>query len=543
VLKNLIFRAILAATVFEMKELRDGEARPIGTDKFQRDQELQHLVSTSLPSPPYGSLSLINSSHLTVLDPIYSAHLLAIAASNSGARFQIPLPIQMSVPTNASRIYTHGLPVNGLPATTIPNAQLEILSSLFEQSANNNNTINNKDEQKKVTSTMGKVKTAATKNNLQTSNNNNKKRTNHSAATKDMANNKKNRKPVVGRMASSENPMGTSTPVKKHPQSKDTDDKEMKSSIIPTDKTPPSIKVEEQAKSENGDSNKRSLAQQSNQSRDKIFSCPICNRCFGYKHVLQNHERTHTGEKPYFCTICDKRFTRDHHLKTHMRLHTGEKPYNCTHCDRQFVQVANLRRHLRVHTGERPYSCDFCPSRFSDSNQLKAHMMIHKGQKPYFCEECCGRFRRRHHLTHHKCTKDNKQPFSPPDLSPPSSIKRERKSRETRRIIRVAGLPVATVTSGLDPFIPVVPEQTHPEDLSLGSGPGLRSRNFSGSHSSVSASPSPNSGGSHGSIGPYWHSISSSEPTEFYSDEERSATADSSNGKHDSDEHPSPSQG
>ena len=89
--------------------------------------------------------------------------------------------------------------------------------------------------------------------------------------------------------------------------------------------------------------------------REKVFTCNICNRSFGYKHVLQNHERTHTGEKPFECKECHKRFTRDHHLKTHMRLHTGEKPYSCTHCDRQFVQVANLRRHLRVHTGERPY--------------------------------------------------------------------------------------------------------------------------------------------------------------------------------------------
>lgn len=93
----------------------------------------------------------------------------------------------------------------------------------------------------------------------------------------------------------------------------------------------------------------------STNGREKVFTCNVCNRSFGYKHVLQNHERTHTGEKPFECKECHKRFTRDHHLKTHMRLHTGEKPYNCTHCDRQFVQVANLRRHLRVHTGERPY--------------------------------------------------------------------------------------------------------------------------------------------------------------------------------------------
>ena len=238
-------------------------------------------------------------------------------------------------------------------------------------------------------------------------------------------------------------------------------------------------------------------------SRDKIFSCSICQRTFGYKHVLQNHERTHTGEKPFECKQCGKRFTRDHHLKTHMRLHTGEKPYNCTHCDRQFVQVANLRRHLRVHTGERPYACELCTSRFSDSNQLKAHMLIHKGEKPFECQRCAGRFRRRHHLMHHKCPRehfidsapatkrsrlaadeeseppptpssypsddlmddeplDSRSPSTDPEhlaltVAPPRG---SRKPRETRRLIRLA--PALHVVADR-----TLPEQTEPEDLSM----------------------------------------------------------------------------
>lgn len=149
-------------------------------------------------------------------------------------------------------------------------------------------------------------------------------------------------------------------------------------------------------------------------SRDKQFTCKICYRSFGYKHVLQNHERTHTGEKPFECPECHKRFTRDHHLKTHMRLHTGEKPYHCDHCDRHFVQVANLRRHMRVHTGEKPYKCEICKLTFADSNQLKGHKSVHNDEKTYHCDRCNEMFKRRHH----KCSAANTSSLT----SPPTPI-------------------------------------------------------------------------------------------------------------------------
>lgn len=39
----------------------------------------------------------------------------------------------------------------------------------------------------------------------------------------------------------------------------------------------------------------------------KRFTCNICKKDFGYKHVLQNHSRTHTGEKPFQCPECEKK--------------------------------------------------------------------------------------------------------------------------------------------------------------------------------------------------------------------------------------------
>lgn len=42
-------------------------------------------------------------------------------------------------------------------------------------------------------------------------------------------------------------------------------------------------------------------------NKKQNFICNVCKRGFGYKHVLQNHERTHTGEKPFQCPVCHKR--------------------------------------------------------------------------------------------------------------------------------------------------------------------------------------------------------------------------------------------
>ncbi|XP_076250485.1 uncharacterized protein LOC143190205 [Rhynchophorus ferrugineus] len=215
-------------------------------------------------------------------------------------------------------------------------------------------------------------------------------------------------------------------------------------------------------------------------NRDKQFTCGVCQRSFGYKHVLQNHERTHTGEKPFECPECHKRFTRDHHLKTHMRLHTGERPYHCEHCDRQFVQVANLRRHLRVHTGERPYSCEYCTAKFSDSNQLKAHVLIHTKEKPFSCDRCNSKFRRRHHLMHHKCgVSICEQPMTP---EPEELLSPEPEDLSRKRILHPQSTPLITL-----PLQMTLPEQTEPEDLSMSTG---MTSNSSGVGSPMSRSPS-----------------------------------------------------
>ncbi|XP_052764295.1 sal-like protein 3 isoform X17 [Mya arenaria] len=49
----------------------------------------------------------------------------------------------------------------------------------------------------------------------------------------------------------------------------------------------------------------------------KKHFCKICNKAFSRKLFLENHVRSHTGEKPFKCRICGKGFTQKCNLKTH----------------------------------------------------------------------------------------------------------------------------------------------------------------------------------------------------------------------------------
>ncbi|XP_077496227.1 uncharacterized protein LOC144107113 [Amblyomma americanum] len=51
----------------------------------------------------------------------------------------------------------------------------------------------------------------------------------------------------------------------------------------------------------------------------KPFHCHLCPKRFARKHVLENHVRTHTGERPFKCPTCLKDFARKDYLNYHVR--------------------------------------------------------------------------------------------------------------------------------------------------------------------------------------------------------------------------------
>ena len=54
-------------------------------------------------------------------------------------------------------------------------------------------------------------------------------------------------------------------------------------------------------------------------------------------------------KKKLKCQYCDKLFTKNFDLQQHVRSHTGEKPFQCIVCGRAFAQKSNVKKHMQTH--------------------------------------------------------------------------------------------------------------------------------------------------------------------------------------------------
>ncbi|XP_052861165.1 gastrula zinc finger protein XlCGF8.2DB-like [Anopheles cruzii] len=135
--------------------------------------------------------------------------------------------------------------------------------------------------------------------------------------------------------------------------------------------------------------------------------CPYCPGQFAQPFQLENHIRTHTGEKPFLCKVCNKAFHVARYLTLHMQIHDKDQ-HKCPHCPDKFALLYRLKDHIRTHTGEKPFLCKVCGKTFHSARYLREHMQIHDKHQ---CPHCPKKFAQQFHLKNHIRTHTGEKPF------------------------------------------------------------------------------------------------------------------------------------
>ncbi|XP_039278672.1 zinc finger protein 341 [Nilaparvata lugens] len=144
------------------------------------------------------------------------------------------------------------------------------------------------------------------------------------------------------------------------------------------------------------------------------LKCVYCVKSFKCNYDLQQHVRSHTGEKPFQCVICGRAFSQKSAVKKHMATHkvwpkhlcyvtsasseatkhSSEMPPNPSESNSSQASdedSTSLDRNCNGNTNDINevdlllYLCQFCTERFETYGQWKNHINEHKDEKVFKC--------------------------------------------------------------------------------------------------------------------------------------------------------------
>lgn len=140
--------------------------------------------------------------------------------------------------------------------------------------------------------------------------------------------------------------------------------------------------------------------------RPKNYKCDFegCNKAYSRPALLEQHKRSHTGERPFKCPHddCDKSFLRKSHLMAHEISHQTQanKPYHCSVCGKGVNSIQHLKRHEITHSKSFKCTYDNCEESFYKHQSLRHHISsVH--EKTLTCKICNKSFSRPNKLANH----------------------------------------------------------------------------------------------------------------------------------------------
>ena len=135
---------------------------------------------------------------------------------------------------------------------------------------------------------------------------------------------------------------------------------------------------------------------------NRPYRCAECPKSFRIRWLLSVHGRVHDDKHIFACSICHQRFRSAAIRRRHMLKHSAKNfGHECPECQKCFRSPRSLEEHMRSHTGEKPYRCSLCPMTFAFPRNLPRHMKSHGGADAFECPQCGVRFRHKARLTTH----------------------------------------------------------------------------------------------------------------------------------------------